>query len=129
LLGKMPALGRHRRNWIADEPHRIVERVAPLLRDLLDVVVVLLAAGDAARAPDDLAVLAGDDCLHALERPSFRSVDGSNTRVRMRAPQHPGVEHSRQLDVVGVLRASGDALDGVDARRRVPDGRQGRERR
>ena len=54
LFGHVPVDGGHRSHRIADEPHGVVEEVAALLRDALDLVVVLLAAGDGTGAPDDL---------------------------------------------------------------------------
>ena len=127
FFGDVAIDGRDRRDRLADEAHRVVERVAPLLGDLLDLVVVLLAAGDRPGAPDDLAVLVRDDRLHAGQRARLRRVDATDARVRMRAAQHARVEHARQLDVAGVGRLAGDALDGVDARRRVAD--DGHQRR
>ena len=53
LFGGVPIGRRNRRHRIADEAHRIVERVAALLGDLLDVVVVLHAARDRSRAPHE----------------------------------------------------------------------------
>src|SRR4029077_17671263 len=72
-------------------------------------------------APDDLTVLMREDRLHAGHGLRFRHVDRLDARVRMRTPQHLRVEHARQLHVVRVLRAPGDPLASVDARRRVPD--------
>ena len=57
FLGDMPVDRRDRGDRLANEPDRVVERVAAMLGDLLHVLVVLLAAGDRSGAPDDLAVL------------------------------------------------------------------------
>ena len=119
--------GRDGRHRLADEAHRVVERVAALLRDLLDLVVVLLAAGDRAGAPDDRAVLVREDRLDARQRPRLRRRRWPDARVRMRAAQHARVEHARQLNVARVGGAAGDALDGVDARRRMADGLERRQ--
>jgi len=40
----MPIDGGDGSDRLADEPHGIVERIAPVLRDLLDLVVVLSAS-------------------------------------------------------------------------------------
>ena len=101
--------GRHR---LADEAHRIVERVAALLGDLLDLVVVLPAAGDRARAPDDRAVLVREHRLDAGQRQRLRGVDrcgcgradaGCAARARTACPG--------SADVAGVGGLAGDALD------------------
>ena len=81
LFGDVPIDGGDGGDRIAHEPHRVVERVAPLLGDLLDLVVVLLAAGDRAGAPHDLAVLVRDDRLDARQRLRLRR----RRSLRMRA--------------------------------------------
>ena len=124
LFRDVTVLGRHRRHRFSDETHRVIERVAAVLGDLLHLVVVLLATGDAAGTPDDLRRLVRQDRFHPRERLRAGGVDGPDAGVRMRATQHLRVEHPGQLHVVGVLCAARHALDCVDARRRVPDGVQ-----
>ena len=110
---------RDRRHRFADEADRVVEGVAAMDGDLLHVLVVLLAARDGPRAPDEAAVLVRDDGLHAGKRERLRRVDAADPGVRVRAPQHPRVQHAGQRHVAGVDRLPGDALDRVDAGRRM----------
>ena len=78
FFGGVPVDGGDGGDGFAHEAHRIVEGVAALFGDLLDVVGVLAAAGDGARAPDELAVLVRDHGLDAGhgERLSKRRCDG-----------------------------------------------------
>ena len=99
FLGKVTIGGGDRRDRLPDVPHRIVEGVAALLRDLFHLVVVLHAAGNRARAPDDHAVLVREHRLDAGQRLGFRDVDRSDARMRMRAAKNARVQHARQLDV------------------------------
>ncbi len=93
VFGDVAVHGRDGGNRLADVAHRVVERVTPLRRDLLDVVVVLDAARDRAGAPDVVAVLVRDDCLDAGQRARLREIDGFDARVRMGAAQHLRVQH------------------------------------
>ena len=54
FFGGVPVDGGNRRHGLAHEAHRIVEGVAALLGDLLDLLDVLAAARDGARAPHEL---------------------------------------------------------------------------
>ena len=45
--------------------------------------------------------------------------------MRVRAAQHLGVHHARQLEVGGVDRLAGDALPGIDARQPLADDFEG----
>jgi hypothetical protein len=85
--------GRHRGDRFANEPYRIVEGVPPLLRDLLDLIAVLLPTCDRSRAPHDLTVLVREDRLHARQGARLRDVDGLDLRMRMRTAKDAGVEH------------------------------------
>src|SRR5262245_22815426 len=106
---------------ISDEAHVVIEYVSALFRDLLDLVVVLLATGNAACAKYNLAILVGQDSLYSGESKRPRYVNSANSRVRMRAAQNASIEHPRQLDVVGVSCLACDSIDSVDARRRATD--------
>ena len=107
FFGDVPIDRGNRGHRLADEAHRVVERVAPVLGDLLDLFVVLRAAGDRSGAPDDRAVLVRDDGLHAGKRERLRRVDAADARVRVRTAQHARVEHAREHDVAGVGRLAG----------------------
>src|SRR5262249_1190293 len=48
-------------------------------------------------------------------------VDPCDARVRTRAAKDPAHEHAWNVDVAGVLRAAGHALDRVDVRRALAD--------
>src|SRR5439155_3192157 len=115
LFGDLTIDGGDRSNGFPRETHRIVERVAALPGDLLDLVVVLLAAGNRSRPPHHVAVLVRDDRLHAGERTRPGHVDASDPRMRMRTAEHARVQHARQLDVAGVDRLAADPFHGVDA--------------
>ena len=121
FFGKVPIHRSNRDHRFADESHGIIERVATLLRVLLHLVAVLLTTGNGTGAPDDLTGLMREDCLHAGHCLRFRHVNRLDARVRMRTPQDLRVEHARQLHVVRILRAPGDPLARVDARRRMAD--------
>ncbi len=107
---------------LADEAYGIVERTPSMLRDLLDLFLILRAAGDRSRTPDDVAaVFVREHCFHAGQRERFRRVDLHDPRVRMRTAQDARVQHPGQTHVAGVGRLPAHALDGVDARRRHAD--------
>src|SRR5438128_10439455 len=108
-------------NRLANEAHRVVENVPALFRYLFDVVVVLLPAGDAAGAKDDLAVLVRQNRLHAGKSKRLRSIDTADPRVRMRAAQDARIEHSRKLNIVGVCSLAGYALDRINAWCRIDE--------
>ena len=120
-LGDITVGGRNRRDRIAHATHRIVEDIAPVNGRVLDRVVVLPPSRNTSRAPDDGAGLVGDHVEHAGQGQSRGNVDGGNARMRMRAAQHPRVDHAGQFDVPGVLRRAGDAFDRVYARGIVAD--------
>ena len=65
LFRHVPVHGRDGCHRIAHEAHGVVERITPVLRDFLDLIVVLLSARDPAGAPYDLAILVSEDCLDA----------------------------------------------------------------
>src|SRR5215471_14919154 len=122
----MPVGCCDRGDRISDKAHRVVECVTALLGDLFDGVIVLLAAGDSARAPNDGAIFVSQYGLHSRESLSLGGIDALDASMRMRAAQDFGVEHTRQLDVAAVGCLPGDALAGVDARRLMPDRLKGR---
>ena len=129
FFGDVTIHGGDRGHRIAHEPDRVVEGVAPLLGDPLDLVVVLLPAGNGARAPDDLAVLAREDRLDSRHGPRFGHVDRANPRVRMRAPQHARIQHPGKLHVAGVGRLARHPFHPVDLWCGMADGAQQAERR
>ena len=112
----MPVDGGHRRHRVANEPHRVIEQVPSLRRDLFDPVVVLTPTRHRAGAPDDPGAFVGDDRHHARQRLGPRHVYPTDPRVRMRAPQDPAVDHPRKCDVARVGGPTGHTLDGVDTR-------------
>ena len=118
VFGHVAIDRRDRGNRFTREADRIVECVAALRRDLLHLVVVLLAAGDRPGAPDDATVFVRDDRLDARERTRLRRVDAPDARMRVRASQHTRVEHARQLHVGGVDGLARDPLSAIDPRRR-----------
>ncbi|MNC88250.1 hypothetical protein D3C83_40490 [compost metagenome] len=57
------------------------------------------------RVRDDRAdVRAGDDAMHALDGPRGARVDALDAAMRDRAAEDSSVQHSRQAQVVHVLR-------------------------
>jgi hypothetical protein len=64
---------------------------------------------------------AGDDGLHARQCAGQSRVDAHDAGVRPRAVQQPPVEHAGEPLVRSVARGSGDLLDPVDPRARLPD--------
>ncbi len=129
LFGRVTIDRGDRRHRLADESHGIVERVPAVLRDLLDLFVVLRAAGNGPGAPEDRAVVVRDDRLHAGHGQRLRRVDPDDARVRMRASQDARVEHAGQLDVAAVGRLACRPLDRVDAMRGVAERREGADGR
>src|SRR5215831_14847715 len=102
-------------NGITDETNRIIEDIATVFRDFLNVIVVLLAARYTTGSPDDFAVLMSENRLHAGKSHSFRRVDAANPRVR-----HPG-----QLYVIGVGCFACYTLQSIDAWCGMADSCQG----
>jgi hypothetical protein len=86
--------GRDGGNGIADEAHLVHRQRRLVLRPRDDAV---------ARRQ----IAAGDRRVHARHRQRLRDVDALDARVRVRAPERLGVQHARQLNVVGVDRLTG----------------------
>ena len=114
FFGHMPIDGGDGRDRVADEPDGVVEDVAALRRDFLDVVVVLRAAGNRSGAPPDRCVVVRDDRFDARQRGGLRRIDAADAGVRMRTAQDARVQHARQADVARIGRLAGDTFDGVD---------------
>src|SRR5947207_14778502 len=102
----MPVHGGDCRNGIADEAHGIVEYISPVLRDLLDVVVVLLTARYRSRAPNHLAILVSQYGFHAGQGLRLRQINLPDARMRVRAAEYTRIEHAGQPDVICVCGLS-----------------------
>src|SRR5437870_10935699 len=110
------------RYGLADEPHGIVEHIAALPGDLLDIIVVLQSAGNSAGSPDDLTIVVSEDGLHSGNGKRLGHIDTADSRVRMRAAENPRVEHPRKLNVGRVGCLAGDMFVRIVTRLGVPDG-------
>jgi hypothetical protein len=99
LLRRLLVHGGDGGGRLAGEADAIVQEVGPIAPD-----------GDLRR------VVVRDDRLDARERLGPARVDAGDARVGVRAAEDAGDEHARQLEVGGVLRLTGDALDRVDDR-------------
>jgi hypothetical protein len=126
FLGHVTIHGGNSGHRLADKSHRVIERKTVLCGDLLGLVAVLLSAGDRTRTPDDVSVLVRENRFDARESTRPRDVDRRDARVRMRAAQYSGVQHARELNVVGIFRLAADPLARIDARRRMAHRGQGR---
>src|SRR4051812_3214545 len=108
-----------------DERHRVAREAGAVRGDGGDLVADeahFLAEDRLLAAEFDLVgVEAMDDRADPRQRFGLLRVDGSHARPRHRTAQDRRVEHARQLHVLRVRRATGDALPPVDARARLPD--------
>ena len=107
-----------------DEPHRLGRRLFTVGGDRGDLVA---READLVAKDRLLAAERGLRRVEAVEDPADAGqclraarVDLPHARLRVRAPEHADVQHARQVEVLGVLRASGHPSDAVDSRVPLP---------
>ena len=104
-----------------EKAHRVVEGIASLSGDFLDLVNVLPPAGDRARTPNDSAILMRQNELDARKRQGFGDINLANLSVSMRAAQYARIKHPGEMDVAAIGSFPCDAFHGVNARGGMAD--------